>query len=175
MTTATICATREVSWSLSFYRGEQYDSDLGLYYLRARYYNPATGRFLSRDREAGMKYRPGTLHKYLYVGGDPVDRTDPTGRLFDTTTLTFKVLSITVGAAFVLTPVITDILACEGGGVGHSLTQKPVLRPFSGLPCSVEEDPLHDDWPDAMPSGYPAEQLGPPHYPSGPGETGEAP
>ena len=30
-------------------RGEQYDSDLGLYYLRARYYNPATGRFLSRD------------------------------------------------------------------------------------------------------------------------------
>jgi uncharacterized protein RhaS with RHS repeats len=32
-----------------FYRGEQYDSDLGLYYLRARYYNPLTGRFLSRD------------------------------------------------------------------------------------------------------------------------------
>jgi RHS repeat-associated protein len=31
------------------YRGEQYDSDLGLYYLRARYYNPSTGRFLSRD------------------------------------------------------------------------------------------------------------------------------
>ena len=31
------------------YRGEQYDQDLGLYYLRARYYNPATGRFLSRD------------------------------------------------------------------------------------------------------------------------------
>ena len=31
------------------YRGEQFDSDLGLYYLRARYYNPATGRFLSRD------------------------------------------------------------------------------------------------------------------------------
>ena len=49
MTTAAICATREVSWRASFYRGEQYDSDLGLYYLRARYYNPVTGRFLSRD------------------------------------------------------------------------------------------------------------------------------
>jgi RHS repeat-associated protein len=47
MTTAAICATREVSWSPSFYRGEQYDSDLALYYLRARYYNPNTGRFLS--------------------------------------------------------------------------------------------------------------------------------
>ena len=31
------------------YRAEQFDSDLGLYYLRARYYNPQTGRFLSRD------------------------------------------------------------------------------------------------------------------------------
>lgn len=31
------------------YRGEQYDADLGLYYLRARYYNPQTGRFMSRD------------------------------------------------------------------------------------------------------------------------------
>ncbi len=30
------------------YRGEQYDSDLGLYYLRARYYNPLAGRFMSR-------------------------------------------------------------------------------------------------------------------------------
>jgi RHS repeat-associated protein len=46
MTTAAICAAREVSWSPSFYRGEQYDYDLSLYYLRARYYNPATGRFL---------------------------------------------------------------------------------------------------------------------------------
>jgi uncharacterized protein RhaS with RHS repeats len=34
---------------VTYYRGEQYDSDLSLYYLRARYYNPATGRFLSRD------------------------------------------------------------------------------------------------------------------------------
>jgi RHS repeat-associated protein len=31
------------------YRGEQYDPDLGLYYLRARYYNPQTDRFMSRD------------------------------------------------------------------------------------------------------------------------------
>jgi RHS repeat-associated protein len=54
MTTAAICASREFTWSPSFYRGEQYDSDLGLYYLRARYYNPNTGRFMSRDpNEAG--------------------------------------------------------------------------------------------------------------------------
>jgi RHS repeat-associated protein len=62
------------------YRGEQYDSDLGLYYLRARYYNPATGRFLSRDPEDGKPVDPKTLHKYLYAEGDPVNGWDPTGR-----------------------------------------------------------------------------------------------
>ena len=80
MTTAAICAPREVSWQLSFYRGEQYDSDLGLYYLRARYYNPATGRFLSRDPEDGDSNNPASLHKYLYANGDPVNGWDPTGR-----------------------------------------------------------------------------------------------
>jgi RHS repeat-associated protein len=62
------------------YRGEQYDSDLGLYYLRARYYNPQTGRFLSRDPEDGNAKDPQSLHKYLYAGGDPVNRIDPHGR-----------------------------------------------------------------------------------------------
>jgi RHS repeat-associated protein len=62
------------------YRGEQYDSDLGLYYLRARYYNPSASRFLSRDPEDGIPTDPKTLHKYVYAGGDPVNAMDPTGR-----------------------------------------------------------------------------------------------
>jgi RHS repeat-associated protein len=62
------------------YRGEQYDRDLGLYYLRARYYNPATGRFLSRDQENGKACDPASLHKYLYANGDPANGWDPTGR-----------------------------------------------------------------------------------------------
>jgi RHS repeat-associated protein len=69
------------------YRGEQYDPDLGLYCLRARYYNPATGRFLSRDPEDpqpfdsdGYAINPISLHKYLYADGNPVNAQDPTGR-----------------------------------------------------------------------------------------------
>jgi RHS repeat-associated protein len=46
----------------------------------ARYYNPATGRFLSRDPEDGIVTDPKTLHKYTYAGGDPVNMKDPTGR-----------------------------------------------------------------------------------------------
>jgi RHS repeat-associated protein len=62
------------------YRGEQFDADLGLYYLRARYYNPNTGRFLSRDPLDGQAKDPATLHKYLYANGDPVNGIDPTGK-----------------------------------------------------------------------------------------------
>jgi RHS repeat-associated protein len=62
------------------YRGEQYDSDLGLYYLRARYYNPNTGRFMSRDPEDGKAKDPASLHKYLYADGDPVNGLDRTGK-----------------------------------------------------------------------------------------------
>jgi RHS repeat-associated protein len=68
------------------YRGEQYDPDLGLDYLRARYYNPITGRFISRDPddpdlidEYGNPTDPKELHKYLYAIGDPVNMTDPSG------------------------------------------------------------------------------------------------
>ena len=53
----------------------------------ARYYNPNTGRFLSRDpkepklRDAnGKPIDPRKLHKYLYAGGDPVNRIDPRGK-----------------------------------------------------------------------------------------------
>jgi len=52
------------------YRGEQYDSDLGLYYLRARYLNPLSGRFLTRDPEAGHIKVPVSLHKYVYAGAN---------------------------------------------------------------------------------------------------------
>jgi RHS repeat-associated protein len=62
------------------YRGEQYDRDLNLYYLRARYFDPLTGRFLTKDPEAGSIKVPATFHRYVYAAGDPVNRIDPSGR-----------------------------------------------------------------------------------------------
>jgi RHS repeat-associated protein len=47
------------------------------YYYRARYYRPTEGRFLSED---AIRLAP-DASLYAYVGGDPVSRIDPTGRL----------------------------------------------------------------------------------------------
>jgi RHS repeat-associated protein len=46
----------------------------------ARYYNPATGRFMSRDPNGGNLKDPASLHKYLYANGDPVNGIDPMGQ-----------------------------------------------------------------------------------------------
>ncbi|MBI2885601.1 MAG: hypothetical protein HYY02_00175 [Chloroflexi bacterium] len=39
--------------------GSEFDDTLGLIYLRARYYDPATGRFLSKDPAGGKLALPG--------------------------------------------------------------------------------------------------------------------
>ena len=89
------------------YRGEQFDSDLGLYYLRARYYNPATGRFLSRDPFYGYIDKPATLHKYLYAGGDPLNRIDPSGRA--------NVLQFVFTTAVIASPAEVALITLAGG------------------------------------------------------------
>jgi uncharacterized protein RhaS with RHS repeats len=50
------------------------DTVSGLYYLRARWYDPATGQFISVDALVGITDQP-----YEYVGGDPVNGSDPLG------------------------------------------------------------------------------------------------
>jgi len=61
------------------FAGEQFDEALGQYYLRQRYYDPATGRFTRRDTWEGDRTNPITLNKYLYANGNPVSYIDPSG------------------------------------------------------------------------------------------------
>ncbi len=65
------------------YCGEPFDSDLGLYYLRARYYNPQAGRFWTMDSYEAEQEDPLSLHKYLYCKANPINATDRSGNLVD--------------------------------------------------------------------------------------------
>ena len=64
------------------YTGEQYDSALSQYYLRARYYNPSNGLFNRIDPYAGNTHDPQSLHKYLYCHANPINGIDPSGMIF---------------------------------------------------------------------------------------------
>ena len=51
----------------------------GLIYMRARYYSPELRRFVSKDPLRGDISDLGSLNRYAYVGGDPVNLIDPSG------------------------------------------------------------------------------------------------
>ena len=56
------------------YDGEYADAESGLIYLRARYYDPATAGFLTRDPLEAL-----TGSAYGYAGNDPLNAGDPSG------------------------------------------------------------------------------------------------
>ena len=64
--------------SMYQFTGDQRDEN-GLSYLRARYYAPQNGRFLSRDIWAGAYERPLSLNRWNYTEGNPVNFTDSSG------------------------------------------------------------------------------------------------
>jgi RHS repeat-associated protein len=61
------------------YTGEQWDASAGLVFLRARYYDAGTGRFISKDPLSGFVTKPQSLNRWVYVQNNPVNRRDPTG------------------------------------------------------------------------------------------------
>jgi len=57
------------------YTGREWDAETGLYYYRARYYDPVIGRFLSED-PIGFA---GSVNFYRYVDNGPINSIDPGG------------------------------------------------------------------------------------------------
>lgn len=65
------------------FTGEQYDADTGLIYLRARYYDPSNGRFISKDPFQGIEDKPRSINRYTYANNNPVNLTDSSQKVKD--------------------------------------------------------------------------------------------
>jgi RHS repeat-associated protein len=60
------------------YTAREYDSETGMYFYRARYYDPKVGRFVTKDP---IGFGGGDVNLYSYTGQNPVNYTDPYGLL----------------------------------------------------------------------------------------------
>ncbi len=154
------------------YSGERFDSSLSLYHLRARYYNTLTGRFETMDPVAGKIFDPKTLHKYVYAGNNPVNRSDPTGQdVVEAFPLWAQVTAAVTIGAFVgveLREIYCEAAeAVTGFGSGPEplfpVVQRPAPPNIGPVPgeCGGQ---YHDEWP-----GNPTENnpLGPVQNPPG--------
>ena len=74
------------------FTGEQVDQELGLQYLRSRYYDWEQGRFINKDVWPGSKLASQSLNKYAYANNNPVVTVDPSGLfgVFDNMSATDK-------------------------------------------------------------------------------------
>ena len=67
------------SFNVFGFTGHERDDETGLYYFKARFYDPELGLFLSEDPFAGEVNTPPSLHRYLYAYVNPTAFMDPTG------------------------------------------------------------------------------------------------
>lgn len=86
------------------FAGERLDSLLGLYDLRARLYDPETGRFLTPDPLPGTLTYPPSRHPYSYAANDPLNSRDPTG------TNTLSELACTAAVIAILAGIHTGLV-----------------------------------------------------------------
>ncbi len=64
-----------------------------MYYLRARYFRPQVGRFLTLDTYPGDDKQPTTKNLYVYAAVEPVELMDPSGHTFQSLALRFPAIA----------------------------------------------------------------------------------
>jgi RHS repeat-associated protein len=69
----------ELAFNDKEFGGSQDEPETGLVYMRARYYDPVLGQFLSADSIVPGLFDPQALNRYAYVLNDPINHWDPSG------------------------------------------------------------------------------------------------
>lgn len=125
------------------YRGYYFDVETGWYYLNARYYSPAMGRFISPDELSILdktKSQINGLNLYMYCGDNPIMNVDPSGR--DWWADLWKGIAAFVIGAVVVTAITlvsiatagTAVPALVGAGIGF-ISSGAISFVSEGMQC----------------------------------------
>ncbi len=170
------------------YTGEQFDAETGFLYLRARMYDPASGKFTSRDDYSGRIVTPQSLHRYAYVQDSPVTFSDPGGHCGPLTPLCLALAAagetVEDAAAVEMAATVTATTAVTmhyyGNQMGQGVTQlsqaageliaaaKKKLKPgyrVGGRNILEQKSPWEYSTGTGMPQQYP--QFDPDQFPHG--------
>lgn len=161
------------------YTGHVNDPDTGLVYMQARYYDAATGRFLSADP---MTPSPGNLfnlNRYGYTNNNPVNRIDPDGRCAEDFCIVEGGVAVSAGVVYVtagaLITVGVCITSCQKIQSAISTTaksiydhvvhneskdsQRPSKTPNEGEPGSTHKNPGSGQEREYGQDGKPAKDI----------------
>lgn len=121
------------------FAGQALDPVTGLYYLRARYYDPTIGRLISRDSFAGFAANPLSANKYAYSLNRPTVFSDPSGFAAENTSASANVVETiiqggcaVVGAVQTVLETTADFLASAGI---YYIASNGGSQPVSNVPC----------------------------------------
>ena len=133
------------------FTGREYDRETGLYYYRARYYNPETGRFLSADP---IGFAALDFNLYRYVNNNPINIIDPFGliALVCQRPVNFPIFeyipipSLGIVHSFLCVSDGAGSYTCAGGNLG-GIESESVSDNASCelLPVPPDKDPCFDD------------------------------
>lgn len=109
------------------FTGREWDTDTGLYFYRARYYDPVAGRFISRDP---IGFAGGDVNLYGYVQNDPVNFVDPNG-------LILIQINRAIKAAFATSESRASFVVDTASAIIQKITNIPIPSVSSVVSTSV--------------------------------------
>ena len=129
------------------YVGEQQEPENNLIFLRARYYDPSMGRFITHDPRPGAPRNPQSINSYIYAVNNPINLTDPSG--LETP---WWLQTIGIGTGIVALTASTPWVAAAAGVATLGIGIYDVISTFSDprsdrMDKAISVAGLLPDWP----------------------------
>lgn len=83
------------------YTGQEYDPETGMYYYNARYFDPQLGVFTTADSEVPEDDDSQSYNRHMYVRGNPIMYTDPSGHFFFAALIVMAISAAVSGGTYV--------------------------------------------------------------------------